>query len=116
LPRLRRSNTARAHRSYRSMHHAHCTSSLRKTAGPRRVIRPRRSSSPDWNCRGTSPPYADTCFPDRNRLGSSRWATTASAVRGPSPGTVSRSRTRASARPIASSLASATATSASAWR
>ena len=49
-------NTARAQALYRSMAHAHWTSSFRRTAGPRLVIRPRRSSSPDWNCRGTSPP------------------------------------------------------------
>ncbi len=56
FPRLSRSNTARAHRLYRSIAQAHCTSSFRSTAGPRLEIRPRRSSSPDWYCRGTSPP------------------------------------------------------------
>ena len=54
-PLVRRFQVCSAHWLYRSMAQALCTRSLRRTAGPRLVIRPRRSDSPDWNCRGTSP-------------------------------------------------------------
>ncbi len=43
---------ARAHGLYRSMHQPHSTNSLRSTDEPRRLIRPLRSVSPDWYCRG----------------------------------------------------------------
>jgi hypothetical protein len=55
-PRVSRAKTALAQALSRSMAQAACTSSFRSTAGQRRVIRPRRSVSPDWNCRGTRPP------------------------------------------------------------
>ncbi len=54
-PRLRRANVARAHGLYRSMHQPHSTNSLRSTDEPRRLIRPLRSVSPDWYCRGVKP-------------------------------------------------------------
>ena len=46
-PCVSRKYTDRAQELYRSIAQAHSTRSLRNKAGPRRVIRPRRSVSPD---------------------------------------------------------------------
>ncbi len=51
----RRSQVSLAQWLYRRLHQAHSTSAARRTFGPRRVMRPRRSVSPLWNCRGTKP-------------------------------------------------------------
>jgi hypothetical protein len=40
---------------YRGIIQAASTGALRKRPGPRRVIRPLRSTAPDWSRRGTNP-------------------------------------------------------------
>jgi hypothetical protein len=67
-------------------------SAVRVKVSPHRVMRPRRSTSPDWYCRGVSPRCAPTSAERRNRSGRSTVVLNASAVTGPTPGIVMKRR------------------------